>query len=588
MINLIEFQKDIKHLNPIPMKYYTDIPQNFERAEELSNLIDTILNVITIDSAFLSREQIEGDSTYHILTLFTDVDNDPIPNEILELVSKLGKEYPDFRIGIFTEEQSEIGLSRGSLYFLEHCCLGHTVYLRSEGANLLDYAEMTLSGLYKRASHHYASEMKKATTFFKTADILIKEGNYEIAAFNMHQAFELAFRLVERLGMGRNKVTHSIIGHINFCKGFFPNLHPFPKTSKLDNNELLILLEHAYSAVRSDNEYKIEKGQVQMIQSEFQSFIQQIEDTFNRHLENCRERIYGEDKEDSVQSIKEDENGSEEIATALNENQSVDKILHKTVKLIKKRMDPTHIYLIEKRTFQTQDENHFLEEDYDTIGSIHYWIFVVSKKENIDSIQALIDSIQQKFPQASLCICTETPKKFSKKLNKGNPFYYQVVREGKLLFQAEGAFEFVAKDDFSTMWSNKTSQIICSRYGRARDYLLMAETPMDNPLMSIHLVSLAVEQVCLGMIFGILNYRPKNCSFSHLIGLCSFLYPYIHNYFPTNTDFDKSMFELLRNARSQMLIQNRDIEIEEFKEEILFHRFKEFMTNSRELIYMAQ
>ncbi len=99
------------------MKHHTNIPENFERAEELSNLIDSVLNVITIDAIFLSRKQIEGDTTYHILTLFTDVDNDPFPTEILALVSKLGKERPDFRIRIYTEEQSEIGLSRGSLYF---------------------------------------------------------------------------------------------------------------------------------------------------------------------------------------------------------------------------------------------------------------------------------------------------------------------------------------------------------------------------------------------------------------------------------------------------------------------------------------
>ena len=88
------------------MKHHTNIPENFERAEELSKLIENILNVITIDAIFLSRKQIEGDTAYHILTLFTDVDNDPVPNEILALVSKLGKEHPDFRIRIYTEEQS--------------------------------------------------------------------------------------------------------------------------------------------------------------------------------------------------------------------------------------------------------------------------------------------------------------------------------------------------------------------------------------------------------------------------------------------------------------------------------------------------
>ncbi|MCR9226771.1 MAG: HEPN domain-containing protein [Flavobacteriaceae bacterium] len=277
------------------MKYHTNIPENFERAEELSNLIESILNVITIDAVFLSRKQIEGNSTYHILTLFTDADNDPIPNEILALVSKLGKEYPDFRIRIYTEEQSEIGLSRGSLYFLEHCCLGDTVYARIEGANLLDYPEMTLTNIIKRTVRNYDSEMKKVTTFANTADILIKEGDYAIATFNMHQAFELGFRFIEQMCIGRSKVTHSIISHINYCRHYFPTIIPFTKTFELDNNELLLLLEHAYSVARYGNEFEIDKTQTLTIQFELKEFIEKMEAVYRRHYDYCMHRIEGED-----------------------------------------------------------------------------------------------------------------------------------------------------------------------------------------------------------------------------------------------------------------------------------------------------
>ena len=251
--------------------------------------------MITIDAVFLSRKQIEGNSTYHILTLFTDADNDPIPNEILALVSKLGKEYPDFRIRIYTEEQSEIGLSRGSLYFLEHCCLGDTVYARIEGANLLDYPEMTLTNIIKRTVRNYDSEMKKVTTFANTADILIKEGDYAIATFNMHQAFELGFRFIEQMCIGRSKVTHSIISHINYCRHYFPTIIPFTKTFELDNNELLLLLEHAYSVARYGNEFEIDKTQTLTIQFELKEFIEKMEAVYRRHYDYCMHRIEGED-----------------------------------------------------------------------------------------------------------------------------------------------------------------------------------------------------------------------------------------------------------------------------------------------------
>ena len=568
------------------MNHYIDIPKNFEKKEELYSLVDNILNVITIDAIFLSMEQREGDAIYHILTLFVDVNNNPIPNEIMRLISKMGKEHTDFQIKIYTEEQSEIGILRGSLYFLEHCCLGEMVYAHPEGTNLLDYPELALGNILKRAGRYFDSEMKKVKTFAHTADILIKEGGYTIAAFNLHQAFELAFRFLEQMCIGQSKVTHSIISHINYCKDYFPKLGPFPKTSEMDNNELLLLLEHSYSAARYGNEFEINKGQVKIIQSEFQSFVKQVEDIFNRHLEDCREKIHGDDEDDSSQVFNKDENRIEEPATTLNE--PVDVILHETVTLIKKRMAPTHIYLIKKRTFQTHDESHFLEAFDGSTDYIHYWLFIVSEKDNIDSIHGIVDTIQQKFQWTSLCLCTETPEVFSKKLNKDNLFFKKIVSKAKLLFQGKGVLDFMTKDDSAIIETKKTRQTISSRYRKARNYLLVAESPIDDPLMAVHFIALAVEQTCLGLIYGILKYRPKNYSLSHLIKLCAYFYPNIHNYFLTKTELDRDLFQLLRNARSKLRFQIRDEEIEEIKADMLIHRVKEFLTNSRDFIHMTQ
>ncbi|AYN68587.1 HEPN domain-containing protein [Euzebyella marina] len=277
------------------MQYYKNIPEIYTEKEELSRLIDSILNVITIDAVFLSKEQREGNLTYHILTFIADVDNDPIPHEVLSWLAKQGKSHPNLRIRIYTEEQSEMALSRGSLYFLEHCCLGHTVFVRSEGGNLLDYPEMNLGNILKRAIRYRASEMEKVGTFAHTADILIREGNHAIATFNMHQAFELGFRFLERMCMGKARVTHSIISHINYCQRYFPTLRPFPKTMDMENNELLLILEHSYSVARYGNEFEIDRAQIISIQRELRIFIRSMEAIFNRHYENCRIRIEGDE-----------------------------------------------------------------------------------------------------------------------------------------------------------------------------------------------------------------------------------------------------------------------------------------------------
>ncbi|AEM70803.1 MAG: HEPN domain-containing protein [Allomuricauda sp.] len=294
------------------MTHGTNIPKHFEKVEELSELLDSILNIITIDRAFLSRKQNEGKTEYYFLTLFVDVNNDPLPNEIRSLITKKGKKHPDFRIRVYTENQSETGLERGSLYFLEHCCLGKTVFAHPEGENIMDYSTMAYNTLMKRASRYHKSELAKVNAFANTADILIKEGDYAIATFNMHQVFELSFRFIEQMCIGRSMVTHSIISHINYCKQFFPTLQPFLETSELKSNELLLLLEHAYSVARYGNEFEITKIQTKIIQSKMNDFIQEVESIFQKHLDQCKNQIEGIEKNKAfLQETKSVENNDE-------------------------------------------------------------------------------------------------------------------------------------------------------------------------------------------------------------------------------------------------------------------------------------
>ncbi|MDC6389205.1 HEPN domain-containing protein [Maribacter sp. PR1] len=279
------------------MTHYTNIPENFERAEDLSELLNGILNIITIDRAFLSGKQNEGNTEYYFLTLFVDVNNDPLPNEIRSLVAKKAKKCPDFRIRVYTESQSETGLERGSLYFLEHCCLGENIFAHPEGENIMDFSTMAYRNLMKRASRYHRSELAKVNAFANIADILIKEGDYAIATFNMHQAFELSFRFIEQMCIGRSMVTHSIISHINYCKHYFPTLQPFVEPSGTEGNELLLLLEHAYSVARYGTEFEITKLQAKAIQKQMKDFIKEIESIFQRHLDECKAQIDGIEKD---------------------------------------------------------------------------------------------------------------------------------------------------------------------------------------------------------------------------------------------------------------------------------------------------
>ncbi|MDO6517785.1 HEPN domain-containing protein [Zobellia uliginosa] len=273
------------------MDDYVNIPENFEKSKELKTLMIDIVNVITIDRAFLSSLQEEGGTKYHIITLFVDANSEPIPNETVSFVTRTGKRHPDFRIRVYTENQFEIGAEVGSLYFIRHCRCGTVIYTRSDNKNQFDYSDRTMDTLIKRSKRYFDKEMRKVDAFARSAEGLLNEGDYAIATFSMHQAYELSFRCIEQMCIGKSRITHSIISHINYCKPFFPTLRPFFEASDMKENELLLLLEHAYSVARYGNEFEIAKEQVLRILGELKDFINKIQAIFQRHLTSCIEGI---------------------------------------------------------------------------------------------------------------------------------------------------------------------------------------------------------------------------------------------------------------------------------------------------------
>ncbi|MBD1259821.1 HEPN domain-containing protein [Maribacter polysiphoniae] len=322
------------------------IPENFKKSEELLNLMDDILNVIAIDRVFLSSLQEEGDTKYHIITLLVDVNNDPIPNKIVELVTMTGKQHPDFRIRVYTEHQYEIGLDRGTLYFMRHCYCGTIIYASpngDNGVNLFDYSEKAMDTLVKKGKRYFDIEMRKVDAFARTADGLIKEGDYAIATFNMHQAYELSFRSIEQMCIGRSKITHSIISHINYCKPFFPTLRPFSETLDMEDNELLLLVEHAYNVARYGNEFEITMGQVLRIRSDLKDFIQEAQSIFHRHLSICTEGVEVDEKacEMETPAILTNERGKHETS-----------ILDRLKDLKQQHYDTLKPYIPQKGLFQ--------------------------------------------------------------------------------------------------------------------------------------------------------------------------------------------------------------------------------------------
>ena len=555
------------------------IPADFEHLTELPNLLNNILNNVDVDRILISDLQNEGNSNHYLVTTFVKVHTDSFPKEVLSTLSRIDNEYPIFRVRIYTQEQAEVAMKRGSLYFIEHCCFGTSLYSDPNGQNLFLNFDLAYQTLIKRAIRYYDIEMNKISVFSEAAEELIKGEDYNLACFNLQQAIELGFRLIEHLCLGKSKVTHSILSHIKYCHPFFPQLSNILKGSNEENKDLFVLLKHAYPVTRYENQFDINYEEIQELPAKLELFLNEIEAIYEKHLIHCQELIDQPEAKAAHSAILEN---APEVDSETVETEEVDKTLEEAVVQIKQKMNPSHIYLMGKRRMEFFDQFHIENLSGCEVLPTEYWLCCISKRNEVSVSSEIIDYVQQKHFYTSLGICCISQKSFTTLLGKRNRFTKHIIRDGKLLFKAEEAKHFCTDDKYQKLDYKKIDSAFTSRYFRAVNLLESMEDIHDAPLIELSMISMAIEQICLGLIYAHWCYQPTNFSLSHLIKFCSIFYPKITQYFPMETELDKELFNILKLSRTQLRVLKWDESIDRVKIDILMLRTKEFLSDSRD------
>ena len=107
----------------------------------------------------------------------------------------------------------------------------------------------------------YGYELSKADQFLAGAKFYFKRQNLAHCAFMLHQVFDLTYRAIELLIMGKAKKTHHIQAHQCYIK---PYVRPLAELFNQNDEEdiyLLYLLDEAYLAVRYENSYQITEAE---------------------------------------------------------------------------------------------------------------------------------------------------------------------------------------------------------------------------------------------------------------------------------------------------------------------------------------
>lgn len=514
-----------------------NIPEKFKLADELKAILSDVLNVITIDRMFLSSKQTEGTNSFYFITAIIDINVDPVPPEFITLASKITKESP-FKIRIFTEEHVDSELQRGSFYFLEHCCAGQLIYASGQSENIALYEQQYLNGYLRWAIKHYKVERKKIDSFLKSADLLISENQLNVAAFNLHQSFELSFRFIERMFLGKSKVTHSIISHCNYCKPFLSNLIPFHLE---EQNELLVLLDHAYTASRYENEYEISEKQIHKIRSELILFLEKIDALYKKRLETCKE-------------LKN--NYDEIIVRRPNLSTASYNMEQQLLSILKQEADLHAVYLFELSEY-TESKQLFGEIDIkDSDKTFIYTILIVSNspiKKNIgDFMDILYKKTQHKCQVFPVCYSLQHIKH---RVDEGDNFLTRILITLPCIWQENDDLQNSKR--YNVIHHPQIYKRIEHEWNiriqKAASLLSFFDTDFElEPTVTLAALYFAVEQVCLGILYLFWEFNPTHHSLKYLLHLCSLCTDIPKSFFLANNYQAKRILYILSHAHHSM------------------------------------
>jgi len=179
------------------------------------------------------------------------------------LTEMVMSDYPEFKFEIFYIEDVRRALRYGNLVFYTICKEVNLVY-QSDRYNSVLSGDVSARSALRRAKRSFKKEWKKVENFRAGFNFYFGKKNYAFAAFMVHQMFELSYRTVELLLIGKENFSHSIRNHQKMNQ-HVPVLGTLFKEGNKEEETLLDLLDAAYRSVRYEQDYKIELHQLLII-----------------------------------------------------------------------------------------------------------------------------------------------------------------------------------------------------------------------------------------------------------------------------------------------------------------------------------
>ena len=158
------------------------------------------------------------------------------------------------------------------------------------GARFVKPAELSPKVALAEAEEHFVEWFESASGFRKVARFCVTEGEYKLAAFNLHQATEHLYHCVLLVLTLYSPKSHNLVFLRRRCEPLDSRLQvAFPHETKFERR-CFELLRAAYVKARYSKHYKITLEELRWITERVGVLAGQVEVICGKHLEALRLR----------------------------------------------------------------------------------------------------------------------------------------------------------------------------------------------------------------------------------------------------------------------------------------------------------
>ncbi|QEM03055.1 HEPN domain-containing protein [Mucilaginibacter rubeus] len=521
---------------------------------ELRKVAEEIAGKLPVEKIYcLNNEDI---GTYHLILLLPPM----VGVKLTELepfvkIATNGRKNITFTLYLTSDVKG--ALKTGNLFFHIACIDNNLIYNKVDSPGLpLPKADELLKWK-NEAIIHFKDGLDKTTAFLEGADFYNQKNEPGLTVFMLHQVIELTFRALELAILAKEKKTHSISIHQSFITPFIPQLGILFPADTAEEKEILRTLNDAYSAVRYEQNHKVEEKyipvlfeRVALLQKRSKTIIDNLSAILDeKEKEALSVRANGNDLVIVERSSPLDDLNTNEYENLFFNTSSK---LKEVITLIVENRTPDQIYVFGNIIFQTIRSHLFSQERNAHNNTLHYDLLAISSVPNPygNNIQSIVNTIDG----ITINLFIHSKDEVLKKIENQNKFFQTVIQHGQLVYSKITLIDkgTILKTDIELNYT-KTKANATRRIFRATAILKAAALIKDEVFeVTVFLLSQSLEQACLGLIYNFWGYSPNLHSLTHLLSICKIFWPENEDYFPMQTLYDKKLLAILSQSHSEL------------------------------------